>query len=1045
MGRGKKKGGKKSEGDDVEAATQGLSSLELSAAGPSQAPSQSVAAPPAPAPALAPAAAPAPVPASAPTPAVEKAATDEMTGGDDTEGGLGLGGPKRKRPPRKKKGPAQASGDGPPGPAGGPAPGGPGPGGPAPGGPAPVAQAAAARPAMPGPAGFAAQSPTGPPPQPWGGAPVRAQSPPSAGPWRSQPPPQQQARPPPAAYAPPRQAPHPQPTSSLPPNASRKSIEKSRYSIPAKILGNRVPCRKVQLITNYLAMKIKPMKIHRYDVIFTPDKPKKFLPRAFQAAMQKFFPKIVVAFDQTKNFYSVDPLPKVMQTERYTCKVELQDDYGKTLNFEMSFKGTGIVDFQTLNTYMNEGGTTLNPPTEAIQCVDVVLRQGTLQSYIKAGRQFFKRPNNPILLGDGLEMWTGLFQSAIFTSRPFINIDVAHKGFPIQQSMLSAIQSFRLDPTKNLTTQRGRNLENFLVYLKGLKVVASLAGDTGRNAVKRDFIVNGIVDPANQQKFLYTDDNKKQSTITVEQYFRLKGCRLQYPNLNCVWVGPRDRSVYYPMEILDVAYGQVRLRQLNETQLQTMVREAATPPHIRKEKIHEVIRAMKYSTNPYFEKFGLQISDQFTSVEGKVLFAPKLEYGCNKTVNPIRGAWNYERLLAGAQLEAWGLIAVEVDAYNANAEALEREIKNQGEQMGMLVRPALMRQFNVPARDLEKVMSTALEKRLQLLVVVVSSRTRDVYSQVKKIAEKRVGLLTQCIKDNTAVRKLNPQTVRNILLKVNSKLSGINQALHATSLPACMARGNTMVVGADVTHPSPDQSTLPSIAAVTASIDKRCFKYNIEFSIQTPKKEIIVEFEDIMVDHLQMYRKAQGALPAKIYVFRDGVSEGQFAQVMNTELQAVYAAYARLSGGTGRPEVLFMLVQKRHHTRLFPAGDSKFNVEPGTVVDSLIVHPRELDFYLVSHHAIKGTARPTRYHAVCNDGGVPHDEIEQLTYYLCHLYSRCSRSVSYPTPTYYAHLACIRARQLTFNERFDNAELEKKPVRFRVLPQVQQRNPMFFV
>lgn len=44
---------------------------------------------------------------------------------------------------------------------------------------------------------------------------------------------------------------------------------------------------------------------------------------------------------------------------------------------------------------------------------------------------------------------------------------------------------------------------------------------------------------------------------------------------------------------------------------------------------------MKYSTNPYFEKFGLQISDQFTSVEGKVLFAPKLEYGCNKTVNPM--------------------------------------------------------------------------------------------------------------------------------------------------------------------------------------------------------------------------------------------------------------------------------------------------------------------------------------------------------------------------------------------------------------------------
>ena len=30
---------------------------------------------------------------------------------------------------------------------------------------------------------------------------------------------------------------------------------------------------------------------------------------------------------------------------------------------------------------------------------------------------------------------------------------------------------------------------------------------------------------------------------------------------------------------------------------------------------------------------------------------------------------------------------------------------------------------------------------------------------------------------------------------------------------------------------------------------------------------------------------------------------------------------------------------------------------------------------------------------------------------LCHLYSRCERSVSYPTPTYYAHLAAFRARE----------------------------------
>ena len=36
---------------------------------------------------------------------------------------------------------------------------------------------------------------------------------------------------------------------------------------------------------------------------------------------------------------------------------------------------------------------------------------------------------------------------------------------------------------------------------------------------------------------------------------------------------------------------------------------------------------------------------------------------------------------------------------------------------------------------------------------------------------------------------------------------------------------------------------------------------------------------------------------------------------------------------------------------------------------------------------------------------------QALTYYLCHLYSRCERSVSYPAPTYYAHLAAFRARE----------------------------------
>ena len=38
------------------------------------------------------------------------------------------------------------------------------------------------------------------------------------------------------------------------------------------------------------------------------------------------------------------------------------------------------------------------------------------------------------------------------------------------------------------------------------------------------------------------------------------------------------------------------------------------------------------------------------------------------------------------------------------------------------------------------------------------------------------------------------------------------------------------------------------------------------------------------------------------------------------------------------------------------------------------------------------------------------DELQVLTYQMCHTYVRCTRSVSIPAPAYYAHLVAFRAR-----------------------------------
>ena len=146
--------------------------------------------------------------------------------------------------------------------------------------------------------------------------------------------------------------------------------------------------------------------------------------------------------------------------------------------------------------------------------------------------------------------------------------------------------------------------------------------------------------------------------------------------------------------------------------------------------------------------------------------------------------------------------------------------------------------------------------------------------------------------------------------------------------------------------------------------------------------------------------------------YRDGVSEGQFTQVLQHELTAIREACIKLESDF-KPGITFIVVQKRHHTRLFCADRNEQsgrsgNIPAGTTVDIGITHPTEFDFYLCSHQGIQGTSRPSHYHVLWDDNHFDADELQQLTFQLCHTYVRCTRSVSIPAPAYYAHLVAFR-------------------------------------
>jgi eukaryotic translation initiation factor 2C len=257
-----------------------------------------------------------------------------------------------------------------------------------------------------------------------------------------------------------------------------------------------------------------------------------------------------------------------------------------------------------------------------------------------------------------------------------------------------------------------------------------------------------------------------------------------------------------------------------------------------------------------------------------------------------------------------------------------------------------------------------------LLIIILPDVTGS-YGKIKRICETELGIVSQCCQPRQA-SKLSKQYLENLSLKINVKVGGRNTVLNDAiqrKIPLVSDRP-TIIFGADVTHPQPGEDSSPSIAAVVASMDwPEVTKYRGIVSAQLHREEIILDLYKqsndpqrgvvhggMIRELLIAFRKSTGHKPHRIIFYRDGVSEGQFSQVLLYEVDAIRKACLSLEDGY-QPPVTFVVVQKRHHTRLFAVDrqqtDRSGNIQPGTVVDTSICHPTEFDFYLNSHAGIQ--------------------------------------------------------------------------------------------
>ncbi|XP_020582423.1 protein argonaute PNH1-like isoform X2 [Phalaenopsis equestris] len=817
---------------------------------------------------------------------------------------------------------------------------------------------------------------------------------------------------------------------------------------------------------NHFLAQLPDKDLNQYDVTITPEVSSRQLNRAIMAELVRVYRETgmgmrLPAYDGRKSLYTAGVLP--FRSKEFVINLSVEDEgTGITREYKVAIKFVARADLDHLKLFLE--GKQTHAPQEALQVLDIVLRELSNQRYTVVGRSFYSPEiKKPQRLGDGLQSWGGFYQSIRPTQMGLsLNIDMSSTAFIEPLPVIEfAAQILGKDAISRPLSDADR--VKIKKALRGVKVEV-----THRGTVRRKYRVSGLTSQPTRELIFPVDEQMNMKSV-VEYFKEMYGFTIQHSHLPCLQVG-NQKANYLPMEACKIVDGQKYTKRLNEKQITALLKVTCQRPRDQEMDILQTVHQNSYEQDPYAKEFGISISDKLATVEARVLPAPWLKYsenGKEKECLPQVGQWNMmnKKVINGCIVSNWACINFSRSVQESTAYGFCQELAQMCQVSGMEfnrepVIPIYSSRPDQVEKALKHVYNMAMNKlkgkELELLLAILPDNNGSLYGDLKTICETDLGLISQCCLTKH-VFKINKQYLANVSLKINVKMGGRNTVLlDAISWRIPLVSDKpTIIFGADVTHPETGEDSSPSIAAVVASQDwPEVTKYAGLVCAQAHRQELIQDLYKTWHDPqrgtltggmirelLISFRKATGQKPMRIIFYRDGVSEGQFYQVLLYELDAIRKACASLEPNY-QPPVTFVVVQKRHHTRLYVnnhkdrnSSDKSGNILPGTVVDTKICHPTEFDFYLCSHAGIQGTSRPAHYHVIWDENNFTADEMQTLTNNLCYTYARCTRSVSVVPPAYYAHLAAFRARfymkpefsdkQTTHNIRMQNGSSVK--------------------
>ncbi|KAH9826384.1 putative argonaute family protein [Teratosphaeria destructans] len=803
---------------------------------------------------------------------------------------------------------------------------------------------------------------------------------------------------------------------------------------PPSKLGIAIPVA----LNTYNVTKLPTQAIYQFDVQIGNGVEKRgFIKevwgsRALTAAIGGDF-----IFDGNKLAWNMKSFDDPRQEKRIT--IDMDKERGRApkpdkepTHVRVVIRQTNRVRLDVLEAYMKGKISFDNAVLESINFLDHLLREWPRLNLTSIKRSFFQHGKTRNTLGAGVEAFKGVYQSIHVVHGAnggvlSVNVDVANGTFWTAQPL--SLAAFQITGKSNVTDlanacrqgEKGPVGQN----LKKLRKLRVFAKHRGAGKEDRFVIERLIYQSARDYKF----EHDGKTVLLYDYYLKKYNLRLQYPDLPLVKMTKKKGPVL-PMEILMIEENQRYVYKCDERQTSNMIRFAVTPPQERAKSIQQGIDMLKWSQDPNLKAHGMQISGQMTKVEGRLIPAPVVGFAGGDTKPGTSGRWDLKSkkflLPNSVPLKSWAISVVPgrrggkpdksvvenfvkefIKIYKMHGGRVENTQPAfslaQGDDVGQWVTAAWNSAGNQS------------QARPQILVFILPDKDSQTYGRIKRSAECRYGVVSQCMQ-YAHVQKCQAQYISNVCMKFNAKLGGTTcRAMGPKSKgPTGIFSVPTMIIGADVSHAAPGALN-PSMAAMTVSMDRLAARYAAACETNGFRVEMITtdNIKSMLKPMIQTWcsNVGGGRFPSRIIYFRDGVSEGQYSHVIQQEVHDMKALLKTADPSINIP-FLVVVGSKRHHVRFFPPagkGDRNDNPLPGTLVETGVTHPFENDFYLNSHAAIKGTARPMHYHVLMNEPKMPNEEIQTLIYEHSYQYMRATTPISQHPAIYYAHLASNRA------------------------------------